>query len=359
MKFYDILQLDPQGIKNSIKDSSDKKEKLKFKIGMFVRSLLLVLFSVLFITVLTALFGSENSPMAVVFFCIMLAVRFVDFGYCIKDELLNLAVVFLILLIAPVVACYLNPLLGFFINLVAFFAILLITCDDPKMGNGGLYGFAYIYLCGNTVFGEALINRLQLTLLCLVICGVIFYVKHKDKNQEIRFKDKLREINLSDFKYQWMIRMAVGVSVILLVGIAFNIERFMWIGFAASSLLSVYSEFPSIKKRFAERFIGVIVGVVIFFAIYNIIPADFHYIIGPLGGFCLGFCVEYRHKTAMNCLGALLIASQIYGLRYSLLMRISNTIIGLIFAFLFLYICERYVFAKLNQKIFDKKTILE
>ena len=94
MKFYDILQLDPQINKNLIRKCSRKSEKAKLITGMFLRSLLIVMLAIVFISLLTDIFGSENSPMAVTVFCILLGVRFVDFGYCIKDELLALSVTF-------------------------------------------------------------------------------------------------------------------------------------------------------------------------------------------------------------------------------------------------------------------------
>lgn len=347
MKFYDILQLDPQINKNLIRKCSRKSEKAKLITGMFLRSLLIVMFAIVFISSLTAVFGSENSPMAVAVFCILLGVRFVDFGYCIKDELLALSFVFLVLLIAPVIAGSVFPLLGFFINIVSFFTILFITCDKPEMGNGGLFSFAYIYLSGNPVYGEALLQRFFLTMTGLLICGLIFFKKHRNKNKGIRFLEKIKQVDLTDFKYQWMLRMSIGVSAILSLGLALKVERFMWAGFACGSLLSEYSPNPKIKQRFIQRLIGVVAGSALFYFIYQVLPMELHGLIGPLGGFCLGFCVDYKFKTAMNCLGALMLASGIYGIQTSILLRISDTAIGVIFAFVFYLMYEHFVSGKI------------
>lgn len=348
MKFYDTLQLDPQIIKGMMGRSSAKKEKIKLGTAMFLRSLLIVLFAILFISILSSAFGSENTPMAVVIFCILLSVRFVDFGYSIKDELLTLSVVFLILLLSPVAAYSVFPLLGFLINAVSFFTILLITCDKPEMGNGGLFSFAYIYLSGNPVYGYALVQRFYLAATGLLICGLIFYAKHKDKNKEIRFIQKIKLARISDFKYPWMIRISIGVGAILSLGLALHLERFMWAGFACGSLLSEYSQNPKIKERLAQRLIGVLAGSALFYLIYWLLPAELHSIIGPLGGFCLGFCVDYKYKTAMNCLGALMIASPLYGLQTSIFLRITDTVIGIVFAFSFYYLYEKCISAKLH-----------
>lgn len=346
MRFYDILQLDAQANKNLMNNSSENSDKKKLRIGIFCRSFLLVLFAVLFITTLTTLFGSENTPMAVVIFCILLGVRFVDFGYCIKDEMLTLCLVFLILLVSPVISATVFPLFGFVINLISLFTIFFFTCDKPEMGNGGLFSFAYIYLFGNPVYDEVLIQRFFLTLTGFVICGIVFYFKHKDKNTEIRLSEKVKQLRTKDFKFQWLLKLSVGISGMLFLGVTLNIDRVMWAGFACASLLSIYSPCPKLKERVLQRIIGVIIGVIIFFVIYSLLPTEFHGIIGIFGGFILGFCIEYQHKTAMNCLGALLIASETYGLHYSIFLRITNTIIGLIFGFAFLYVCEKSISKK-------------
>lgn len=350
MKFYDILQKDPMLIKQLINETENKKEIQRLRLGMFTRSLLIVLFAIAFIAPLSSLFGKQNSSMAVAIFCILLAVRFVDFGYCIQDAMLNLAIVFLLLLISPVLAYYSNPLLGLIIHFLSFFIILLITCDKPEMGNGGLYSFAYIFLSGNPVTGDVLFNRFLLMCVGLIICGLIFFIKHRDKNKDIRFRSKLQKFSLYSHKHQWQIRMSLGVSLILTLGSAMQLERFMWAGFACGSLLSDHNENPKIHERFFHRIIGVISGSALFYIVYSIIPNSLHMIIGPLGGFCLGFCTDYRYKTAINCFGALMLAAGIYGLHSAIILRIADTLVGIVFAICFYYLYELVIGKKFKLK---------
>lgn len=351
MKFYDILQKDPIIIKQLINRSDSKKEIQLLRFGMFIRSLLIVIFAIAFIAPLSSLFGSQNSSMAVAIFCILLGVRFVDFGYCIHDAMLNLAIVFLLLLISPVLSYYSNPLLGFIIHFLSFFTILLITCDKPEMGNGGLYSFAYIFLSGNPVTGDVFFNRFLLMCIGLIICGLIFFIKHKDKNKDILFRSKLQEFSLYSHKHQWQIKMSLGVSLILTLGSSLHLERFMWAGFACGSLLSDHSENPKINERFLHRIIGVISGSILFYIVYSIIPNSLHIIIGPLGGFCLGFCTDYRYKTALNCFGALMLASGIYGLHSAIILRIIDTLVGIVFAICFYYLYELVIGKKYKLKL--------
>ena len=72
MRFYDALQLDPSILKRKIAACDTKDEKAYYWIAMAVRSILIVAFAIVFISLLYGIFGSENTPLAVAMFCMML-----------------------------------------------------------------------------------------------------------------------------------------------------------------------------------------------------------------------------------------------------------------------------------------------
>ena len=141
--------------------------------------------------------------------------------------------------------------------------------------------------------------------------------------------------------------MALGVSLILTAGQLFDVERFMWMGFACASLLSEYPYCGSTTPRFWQRIVGVIAGSCAFFVLYQILPESMHMLMGPLGGLCLGFCVDYRYKTAMNCFGALMLGTGIYGLHGAVILRIVDTVLGVTFALVFAAIFHRLAAVRL------------
>ena len=100
MKFYDALQMDPAILKRQIVACSTRQEKAYYWVAMAVRSALIVGFAIVFISLLSGLFGADNTPLAVALFCMMLGIRFVNFEYCIGDSLLTLAAVLGILVTA-------------------------------------------------------------------------------------------------------------------------------------------------------------------------------------------------------------------------------------------------------------------
>ena len=228
MKFYDALQMDPSILKRKISVCNTKREKTYYWTAIAVRSILIVAFAIVFISLLSGIFGADNTPLAVALFCMMLGIRFVNFEYCIGDSLITLAAVLAILVLAPSAAAVLPSFLLLPLHFVAFFAVLYMTTQRPEMGNGGLYSFAYIYLTGNPVVGEALIRRGLLALVGYFICGAILFTKHRKQHKTTRFSEVIRKFDLSNPLHLWQLRMALGVSLIMTVGQVFHVERFMW-----------------------------------------------------------------------------------------------------------------------------------
>ena len=122
MKFYDALQMDPAVLKREIAACDTRQEKAYYWIAMAVRSVLIVGFAIVFISLLSGVFGADNTPMAVALFCMMLGIRFVNFEYCVGDSLLTLAAVLAILVLVPCAAAVFPPVFLIPLHFAAFFA---------------------------------------------------------------------------------------------------------------------------------------------------------------------------------------------------------------------------------------------
>lgn len=343
MSFYQSLQMDPSVLKKRIAQCETVREKTFYWTAIAIRSVLIVAFAIVFISLLSGLFGQENTPLAVAVFCIMLGIRFVNFEYCIRDSLITLAIALAILVFAPSLAGIAPPILVPFIHFVGFFTLLYITTQRPELGNGGLYSFAYVYLTGNPVYRVSLEKRVLLALVGYAICGLILWAKHRHAHGDIRFHHLILKFDVKNPVILWQLRMAVGVSLILTAGQVFGVPRFMWMGFACASLLSEYPYSSNTLPRFWQRIIGVLVGSGLFLIVYQITPEVFHSLMGPLGGLCLGFCTDYRYKTAMNCFGALMLAASIYGVQAAVFLRIIDTILGVCFGTVFALIFHKLI----------------
>ncbi|MDY3014158.1 MAG: FUSC family protein [Evtepia sp.] len=343
MRFYDALQYDPMLLKAKIQEKPAGKERRRLQFALVFRSFLIVAFAIALLSPISALFGSENTPMGVVLFCILLSVRFVDFGYRIQDALRNLGLTLLLLLFVPVLAASLPPIPAGLLHFAAFFSILLMTAQVPEMGNGGLYGFAYMFLTGNPVSGSALAQRCLLTLAGFLLCGAVFFFKHAGKHKTRTFRQVLTSFSLSSPVSRWQLRLALGSSLLLVLCQLLSVQRFMWAGFACASLLSIYPTSEDAKQRFQFRIQGAVAGSLLFSLFYLLTAPSLRSLLGPAGGLLLGLSTHYRTKTICNCFGALLLAVSIYGVQGAVILRVLNNLLGAAFGYGFVCLFRRCV----------------
>ena len=146
------------------------------------------------------------------------------------------------------------------------------------------------------------------------------------------------------------------MSALFFIGNFFNLNHFMWVGFACSSLITSYP--ININERLINRALGAFIGSFLFAIITPIIPSSLATLYGPISGLCLGFSSSYRSKTIFNCFGALLMASSIYGIKEAVYLRIVNNLIGLIFGYIFFQIFQKFFIQRcLSKTISNKKTL--
>ncbi|MBC5726696.1 FUSC family protein [Agathobaculum sp. NSJ-28] len=348
MNFYQAMQLDVSVCKEKIRTAATKSEKHKFVAALIIKDVLCVLFAIAFISVLNFFFGNENSSAAVVIFCILLMVRFVDFGYRIKGSMINFFVVFVLLTFSPCIAQSVNPVIGFCINFLSIGFIVISACHEPLYGSAGLYLFAYMFLYGNPVEGRLLGLRTLEMLIGVLICGAVFYINHRKKHYDKSFFQIVKDFSLSTSLGRWQFQVILGLSLGILVGELLQVDRVMWVGCACLTVLTQYGERPN--KRAFQRLGGVVAGSLLFGIVYQLLPPAAQPSLGIYSGLLLGLCAAYHWKTLLNCFGALLMATSIFGLKSAIILRIANNIIGCCFGVFFYY---AYNFA-VNRLIKDR-----
>lgn len=308
-------------------------ERRRLLLALLARDAACVGFAVVFISALTALFGGANSPAAVVIFCLLLSCRFVHYNYRMADTLRNMAAAFALLTLGPALAPLGGPLLHLLLNLFCIGVLLLITADQPELGNASLYLFSYLFLYGNPVSGRSLALRGLEMLLGFALCAAVLYHNHRGRTPERPFRAVLRAFSLADEKCRWQLRVAVGISLAVLTGELLGLPRIMWVGFSCSSILTAYGSHP--VRRAAGRVGGVLGGSLLFCLLYQLCPPALHGGLGILSGLCLGLCASYGFCTVFNCLGALLTASALFGPGPAAAIRVCNNVLGSLFGLFF------------------------
>ncbi len=345
--FYQLLQSDVDVLWKEFRESETRKRKVGFFWLITLRAFLVVAFAILIVEVVTRLFGSEFVPMGVALLIMILTFHFVPLGYCIQDVLWTLAVIFGILIFVPTLTMYVAGWTLIFIHIIAFAVLLSMTCQNPSFGLGGMVGLIYAYLMRDPVPITSYPQLLGMFALSYLVIALIMIHQHRKKNTEVRYADYLRHFSLHNPANLWLIRMTLGVSIVLAIGMAFHIPRFTWVSFATSTILAQYPFTKDAQGRIWERVEGIAIGCVGFFILAHFVPQANYNLIGLISGFVLGYFYQYRAKTIIICFAPLAIAAPIYGIEGASFLRVMNNVVGAVFATLFALAFDRWLVRRL------------
>lgn len=334
--FYQLLQMDARGLWAAIHAAPASRDKARLGFAMALRSILLVAFAILFIGVLTQLFGQNNTGLVVAGFCILLGIKHVPYGFHAADSVIALGLVIGAMILSGTITLVGNSLLSLITNFILVTLILVFVANDPPMGNAGLYIFGYLFVSQTPVTGADLTSRCILGLIIWIICSAVLVHKHHSKFSDIRLRDLIEDFSLKNPTSIWQLRLAVGVACVLLIGDLLGIPRGVWLGYACMSVLLPYGEEKgSSLKRAGLRLSGVVIGSTLFYLFSWFVPTEYRFLFGPLAGICIGFSNKYIVDSALNCFGALLLAESVYGMGGSAILRIWDNLLGVVFAVIF------------------------
>ncbi|MGL4773696.1 MAG: FUSC family protein [Clostridium sp.] len=340
MTFYQAMQLGTSSLKPIIKKTEDEKLKKKYTLALITKNILCVLFCMIFITLYGKIFGAENSIVGVVTVIALLTFRFSNLDFKVSQSAFTLFGVFFSFTFVPVIAASVNPILGAVINFFSILLLVIVTCHNVLYSNQSIIILSYLLLFGYEISSkEVFVSRAAALVVGGIIVASIFYIKNRKVELNNTIMDVLKDFKLSDSRTKWQIKLALGISTGMLIGEILNIPRVMWIGFACMSILQPVSE--RIQERVKMRPLFMIIGCIIFGAVYYFVPEEYGMFIGILGGIMVGFSATYNWQTVFNCFGALIVAVPMFGLWGAIIIRIVTNCFGAIYSKVFNFVFEK------------------
>ena len=357
MNFYQAMQLGANNLKPVIKKTEDKKVKQKYITAFILKNILCLIFCIFTATFFGKVFGSENSIVGVVTVIALLTFRLSYLDFETKQSAFTILGIFCILAVGPYLASISTPVLGFVINFISIITIVVLGCYNVNLSNQSIFVLGYLLLFGNPASNySANINRILALLLGGIIVATIFYIKQRNTKFKNTFSDVIKGFNISNERTKWQIKLTFGICSAMLIGELIGLPKVMWIGFACMSILQPTQE--KIDFRLRTRFPYMIVGCIMYFIIYLVMPNEYANLIGMLGGIMVGFSGTYEWQTVFNCFGALASAVPVLGLGGAIILRILNNGFGAIYSKVFNYIFNK-VDEKINYKLKTQTTINE
>lgn len=336
----DFLVSDAGTIKSWISAAHGPREKAPVVVGLLVKALITLLFCTGFVLAFIALFGQENAIAGVVVLLSVLTFQNVHFGYQNAHAAPAMVVIYCIFAFVPGLIAMLPPVPGALVMFVALSVILVLGCDHVAFQNHIVLVLSFLLLYGYPVSASGYWQRVAALLLGGMWSASILYRKNRGHSTDRGLKDVLLDAVRWSRDSEWRWKLAVTVPVSMLLGQALGLDRPMWIGIAAMSVLSPSSDHR--PRKMIERFLGTIVGSILFF----VLAAPLHVpapVLGMIGGFLVGLSTTYRYQTVFNSLGAMSIALALYGPIGSLSARIVDNGFAVLFTLAFVFVLDRLI----------------
>ncbi len=350
MTFYQELQLNQAGSKQTVRDAKTWKEKAYHLFVYFFKIAITLAFCVAFVTVYSKVFGNDNSIVGVVVLLSVMTFRFADFGIHAPHAVSSLMIIWGIMTFGPRLANMGNLFTELVVNIICIFVLVLLGCHNVVMCNQSTLLLGYLLLYGYDVSGKAYLLRVAGMLVGGIMTGMVFYRNHKHIEYKQRFRHIFEEFDLSTSRTRWQICITLGVSSAIFLAGLLNLPRAMWVGIATMSVLVPFRE--NVKGRVKGRIPGNIMGGATFLILYFLLPESMYSLIGVFGGIGVGLSVSYGWQAVFNSWGAISIAMTFLGVEGAIFYRIFNNALGAVYAMLF----DR-VFFKIVDRIPEKESL--
>lgn len=349
MTIYQAMQLNVKNLKDTINEADTKKDKHRYILAMFLKNIFCLIFCIIFISFFTSFFGQENSSVGITGLLAVLAFRFTDLDYNVKQSCLAILVAFAICAIAPHIANKSPIVIGLIINFIALLIIMILTSHQVSYANHFSFILGYILLWGNDVDGNSYFNRVIAMMIAGLITTIVYYHCHHKETSINNFKTIINDFFKLSQRTCWYLKLSSAIALIFCLGELFNFSRTMWIAFSCMSIINI--DYKQIIFKLKHRAVFVIIGSIIFGVIFTFIPHKYLGLAGLLGGLLVGFCGSYHWQTAFNCFGALAVAVDLFGLVNAIIIRIIANITGSIFSFVYHHLFEKLIQLSSNDNL--------
>lgn len=310
-------------------------------------NLLKVIFIIAFVVLYSKVFGSINTLTGISILVALMTFWCIDIGINKKQAPFIIILLFLLTGLSNRLAMF-NPVLGLIINFTTAFLITYIPSNKPEYKAYMAFILCFIFNESNPVTGHAFfIRMLSLLIGSFLVAGVYFFRHRKSDLNYDTIQKSLSNINITSDRFIISIKMALGVSIAMLIGTLLDLKRTMWIAISVMSLTQI--DFEQTKIRFKNRILSTVIGSIVFVVLFQLlIPDKYVFIVSLILSYIYSFLVDYKYQVILITVSSLSSALAIFDTSTAIGLRIGLIIIGCILG----YLINKINFKKLFQTNF-------
>ncbi len=311
----------------------------------FIKNLATFLFTIGSIILFSLLFGEANTLVSVAIVVALLAIPMTPIS---TKPLATSALYFLLFTLCglfPIIG-EINIYLAFFANFIFLYFLIRITSEPFAYMPHITFLLCFIFSQSTQVVEEEFLTRvIQLLFGGVIIFGYSFF--RWRKNIDISRISIKEQVKSSSKNQGYIIRMALGISIAILIGELIGTDKTLWISVVVMSLTQTYEAFSFNKIK--SRIIATIFGVGFFIVIIEyLVPTEYILIVILSLGFLGSYLTEYKHKQFINTVSAINASLVLFDTSTAIYNRFLFLFVGIVIVLL-LFLIE-YLIKKIYKK---------
>lgn len=245
---------------------------------------------------------------------------------------------------SSVVSWMISPWISFMIHFTALFLIMYFTSDSLLYKTYIPFILCYLFIEATPV----LPSEIPLRLLSIVVSTILFifvslFYHRKDEDSLTSIKNCISMIDKQKIKF--CIEFSLGISIAMLLGELFHIDKVLWITITVMSLTQLDLEITS--KKMKSRLIGTIIGCFVFMLLFEwLIPSEYVVIATLLLSYLYTFIEDYQIQVIFVTINSLNSAAILYHASASIFLRISFLFVGILIVSILAYSRKYLIFYK-------------
>ena len=281
----------------------------------------------------SSLFGSVNMLMGVALITGFLMFLGMDIGIKTAQAALLIVISFVSIGAFTYVSS-INPVIGFIIHLITIFGLMLLFTEKLEYKAFLPFMLCYVFAQGTPITSAEYGSRMYGLLAGSVLVGIVYYFRHykSDDSHYPSILQVLSRLDIHSVRFNYAVKMAIGVSIGMLIGDLLQIQKGMWISLTIFSVLQPHHTHS--KERLKHRLLGNVIGAVGFILLFVMLPVQYSMIITLALSYIYMFVVDYRIQMIFVTINALNASLVLFDYGESIPTRLSFILVGACIAIL-------------------------
>ena len=202
---------------------------------------------------------------------------------------------------------FVNLWVGLIVNFTFIFLIMLLSSEPAALKSHITFVICYIFCLMAPVTGRDLLMReigLAAGAVIMAAISIPFWYKRNNLEAARTIREQVKYCFQKDREF--ILRMAIGISLAIFIGMALGLKKPVWIGIAVMSLTQIDTDVT--LERIKHRTVATFIGAALFFVIFVLlVPENYRifliFFLGYLGSVeCLK---PYKYQQVINTMNAL------------------------------------------------------